>query len=522
MVDQGLEKDTSVGYANASETFVLTQVGRKQREMVTKQMAEVYGETLKQRPNSFKAINLSGKSIGREASKVFAGYLEKCVHITEVDISDCIAGREEGDAHDGLENLSNALGRFAEIRMINVNNNALGDKGINRLRYLLENKKYLTDLRLGNIGGQVAAMKIVKEIILNTTKPTLLKHLELHRNLLTTDGAVEAAALIRHSPMLNHLSFRQSRVTSDGAEAIFKAILEAGVQHLQVLDIRNNNMGISKYPSVTESFAAVLAQQKGLVELRMGGSGLFVGPSLKRIMHVLLDHSKNSLEVLDLTSCRIKEDSVESVSKMIEPFTNVRELNLDGNKIKSEGIKTLVSLLEQGYFPNLEVLDLKDNEIGSIGGLAIARAVVERNLKVRNGGGEAKSKMKTIKRLELDQNTINEWVLSEIGDLFAKAKLPSTILGELDLNDAEFDEDEKDKIEEEKKKLFELVEKHNLHKDQREATPSEDDILQILGKAIKETQVDFYDEHSKGAIGDEEEGRKLQAVRDSKHASGKS
>ena len=88
-------------------------------------------------------IRLSNKSITEKAAEILSAVLKKFKNISNIDISDIIAGRPEDEALKTLtwickEGLSHTVDNLI---VLNVSDNALGVKGINTFECLLSGEK---------------------------------------------------------------------------------------------------------------------------------------------------------------------------------------------------------------------------------------------------------------------------------------------------------------------------------------------------------------------------------------------
>jgi Ran GTPase-activating protein (RanGAP) involved in mRNA processing and transport len=87
------------------------------------------------------AIKLSNKSFDLEAAQKVADYLNsRQSNIDVADISDIIAGRPEDLALQVLRMITSGLKRF-ELTEVNVSDNAMGKKGVDACKEILQGKK---------------------------------------------------------------------------------------------------------------------------------------------------------------------------------------------------------------------------------------------------------------------------------------------------------------------------------------------------------------------------------------------
>ncbi|KAI4965783.1 hypothetical protein ZWY2020_050913 [Hordeum vulgare] len=102
--------------------------------------------------NSYKRICFSNRSFGIGAANVAGPILESIKsQLTEVDISDFVAGRPEDEALDVMRIFSKALAGSV-LRYLNISDNALGEKGVRAFTELLKSQGDLEELYVMNDG----------------------------------------------------------------------------------------------------------------------------------------------------------------------------------------------------------------------------------------------------------------------------------------------------------------------------------------------------------------------------------
>ncbi|MDG7055246.1 MAG: leucine-rich repeat domain-containing protein [Wolbachia endosymbiont of Menacanthus eurysternus] len=73
---------------------------------------------------------------------------------------------------------------------------------------------------------------------------------------------------------------------------------------------------------------------------------------------------KTNIEHLCLSNCKIDDQGAEALAKS-ENLKNLTSLNLSENNIGDEGAKVLIKALNDGKFPDLDFLDLKNKDIST-------------------------------------------------------------------------------------------------------------------------------------------------------------
>ncbi|GJW31642.1 Ran GTPase-activating protein 1 [Tanacetum coccineum] len=120
--------------------------------------------------NKYSKICFSNRSFGLDAAHVAAPILSSInKQLTEVDLSDFVAGRPEAEALQVMTIFSESL-KHSVLRFLNLSNNALGEKGVRAFGQLLASQGNLKELYLMNDGISEEAVKAVCELIPSTKK----------------------------------------------------------------------------------------------------------------------------------------------------------------------------------------------------------------------------------------------------------------------------------------------------------------------------------------------------------------
>ncbi|CAN0203052.1 unnamed protein product, partial [Scytosiphon promiscuus] len=94
-----------------------------------------------------------------------------------------------------------------------------------------------------------------------------------------------------------------------------------------------------------------------------------------------------TLEVLDLTRCKISDEGVRCLAEALRSNSSLRELRLGYNDISADGASALASLLHAASGA-LETVELQGNHIGDAGAIALANGLTGRGVwEGKRGGG---------------------------------------------------------------------------------------------------------------------------------------
>ncbi|GAV57781.1 LRR_6 domain-containing protein/WPP domain-containing protein [Cephalotus follicularis] len=360
--------------------------------------------------NSYTKICFSNRSFGLEAANVAEPILSSIKdQLTEVDLSDFIAGRPEAEALEVMNIFSSAL-EGCKLRYLNLSNNALGEKGVRAFGALLKSQNNLEELYLMNDGISEDAARAVCELIPSTDK---LRVLQFHNNMTGDEGGVAIAEIVQRSPMLEDFRCSTTRVGSEGGVALAEALRTCS--HLKKLDLRDNIFGVEAGVTLSKALYAF----PGLTEVYL--SYLNLEDEGAEALAIALRESAPSLEVLDMGGNDITAKAAASLAACIAAKQFLTKLNLSENELKDEGAILIGKAIEEGH-GQLSEVDLSTNKIRRVGARLLAQAVVDKP---------------GFKFLNINGNFISDEGIDEVKAIFKK--FPQ-MLGPLDENDPEGDD----------------------------------------------------------------------------------
>ncbi|KAF7818321.1 Ran GTPase-activating protein 1 [Senna tora] len=369
-------------------------------------------------PNSYTKICFSNRSFGLDAARVAEPILSSIKHqLTEVDLSDFVAGRPEAEALEVMTIFSSVLEGCA-LKSLNLSNNAMGEKGVREFGSLLGSQTNLEELYLMNDGISKEAAKAVSELIPSTEK---LRVLHFHNNMTGDEGAISIADILKRSPTMEDFRCSSTRVDSDGGVALAEAL--GTCTHLKKLDLRDNMFGVEAGVALSKVIPAFV----DLTEIYL--SYLNLEDDGAEALASALKESAPSLEVLEMSGNDITVKGAASLAACIASKQFLTKINLSENELKDEGAILISKALEEGHSQLTEV-DLSTNAIRRSGARLLAHAVVQKP---------------GFKLLNINANFISDEGIDELNDIFKNC--PDK-LGPLDENDPE-GEDIDDEAEEE-------------------------------------------------------------------------
>jgi Ran GTPase-activating protein 1 len=202
----------------AKETIFDISGGR--RAFIEAEEAEELLKSLR-KPNSYTKICFSNRSFGLDAARVVEPILLSIKdQLTEVDLSDFVAGRPEDEALKVMNIFSSAL-EGCVLGYLDLSNNAMGEKGVRAFTSLLRSQKNLEELYLMNDGISGEAARAVCELIPSTEK---LRVLQFHNNMTGDEGALAISEIVKHSPALEDFRCSSTRIGSEGGVTLAEAL----------------------------------------------------------------------------------------------------------------------------------------------------------------------------------------------------------------------------------------------------------------------------------------------------------
>ncbi|KAK5811205.1 RAN GTPase-activating 1 -like protein [Gossypium arboreum] len=388
------------------------------RAFIDAEEAEEILKPLREPGNSYTKICFSNRSFGLDAANVAAPLLSSVKkQLTEIDLSDFIAGRPESEALEVMNLFSSVL-EGCQLRYLNLSNNALGEKGVRAFGALLKSQNNLEELYLINDGISEEAAQAVSELIPSTEK---LKVLQFHNNMTGDEGAIAISDIVKRSHALEDFRCSSTRVGTDGGVALAEALKTC--TRLKKLDLRDNMFGVGAGVALSKA----LSLFAGLTEVYL--SYLNLEDDGAEALANALKESAPSLEVLDMAGNDITAKGTASLAACIASKQFLSKLNLAENELKDEGAILIGKSLGEGH-GQLNEVDMSTNAIRRAGARLLAQVVV---------------KIPGFKLLNINGNFISDEGIDEIKELF---KSSPDMLGSLEDNDPE-GEDYEDEDEDE-------------------------------------------------------------------------
>ena len=287
-----------------------------------------------------------------------------------------------------------ALQEHSRLKGLNLDDNNLTAHVAEDLATIVKNNSGLEELYLSNNGLKTSASVIFKAL----KKKSNLIILHLNNTLMTEEVAEDLATVLRNNSSLEQLCIGSNRL---GLSAV--VILQALQEHsrLKVLDLGDNNLTTH----VAKDLATIVKTNSDLEELYLSNNSLKTSASvilkaLKEKSNLIILHLNNtlmteevaedlatvlrnnsSLEQLCIRSNRLGLSAV-AILQALQEKARLKVLNLGDNNLTAHVAKDLASVMYNN--PNLKILNLRNNMLGSSAGKVLQGLVKTSKLKVLN------------------------------------------------------------------------------------------------------------------------------------------
>lgn len=220
--------------------------------------------------------------------------------------------------------------------------------------------------------------KVIGNILKNNPN---FAFINLSKNTIKDVGALELFVCLKNCAHIAHIDISSNDITPEGGRVLLK-MLETN-ESLISLNISSHE-GLHRNRLCIEGGEALsdlLEKNQILTYLNISGTSL--GPDGLSIL--LKGLEKNvTLQSLNLANNAFGAKAIESLAISM-PSTDIKELNLAGNKIGNEGCEYLSKMLSGDYdgFCTVVKLDLSDNEI-TTKGLSLLLAAMRINTQLNS------------------------------------------------------------------------------------------------------------------------------------------
>ncbi|XP_058616116.1 uncharacterized protein LOC131530060 isoform X2 [Onychostoma macrolepis] len=332
---------------------------------ITEEGYKALASALRSNPSHLIELNLTGNDPGQSGVKQLSDLLQdpNCQLKT-------LRLLQSPDAEEACKYLTEILPikNLLLLRELNLSERELGDKGVNQIAALLQDKHCkLNTLILRKCGLKEESCSALATVLRSNSS---LKELDMSNNNLQDSGVKKLQnGLENTNCTLQKLSLSDCSVTEEGYKALASA-LRSNPSHLIELDLTGNDPGQSGVkqlddllqdpncqlkslrflnPAADEACQHVnrvlgenllLLRELNLSECKLGDSGF------KKLSMVLQDkHCKLNTLILNNSDITEEDCHVLAAALNLNP-SNLTELNLSGTKLRNSGIKIFLTLFK--------------------------------------------------------------------------------------------------------------------------------------------------------------------------------
>lgn len=293
--------------------------------------------------------------------------------VRHLKIDDIIASLPTKDGLESLAYLANVFGVAPLLSKVNLNDNAVGSRGIAALRSLLNNKS-IVSLYFENCGLAEADGQVLYEIL--TADDRALRDISLSRNQMGAGGAEYIGQLLGsvNAMRLESFSYAGSRPlpvgTSKLCHGLAKLSKNCGIEGTRLHTLDLNDCTVGDESDAILNLCAFLKNSPRLHKLILRDTELKTS-GLRSVLDSI-DASGAAITHLDLGA--IGELGASGGSIIRDFFlangptsSLLQELHLDTNELGDDGVIEAMTGIA-GSCQALQVLDFSQNELVNIVG----------------------------------------------------------------------------------------------------------------------------------------------------------
>ncbi|KIM54458.1 hypothetical protein SCLCIDRAFT_1221941 [Scleroderma citrinum Foug A] len=291
-------------------------------------------------PTIIEEIYLGGNTIGVDASKAFAAFIDKIQGLRIADLSNIFIGRLITEIPQSLEALCTSLIPKTTLIEIDLNDNAFGERSVDPLLPLFAENTHFQILRLNNNGlGPAAGVRVANALRDSARRSKALgqrsnlRVVICGRNRLENGSASAFADAFAEHGTLEEVRMPQNGIWMAGIRELARGLSKCA--NLQYLDLQDNTFT----DDTPEGHSAVKAWADTLVHLP-------------------------SLATLNLSDCVLSHDGeVPSILETLAMGSNLKlvDLQLQNNNLDAKSVELLANSIST-HLSGLKRLDLQAND----------------------------------------------------------------------------------------------------------------------------------------------------------------
>jgi len=284
--------------------------------------------------NYLKGVEASGKRVDTRLITLFTSESVTDLHLDHRTIGE-----------DGAIAISKTLPAHDETESLSLINSAIDDTAAKHLGEVLE-KLNIKSLNLSrNKISSVGAEEIAKGLAANASMTELI----LEDNEIDSAGCTSLAANFALKPLLTHLNLNGNKITADGARSLVEHLGQAD-RNFPELNLARNPLGDDGAVEVANLIKANNTLQTiNLSGCKIGNRGAVA------IADALSNNQASVVTSLDLSNNDIGLEGALGIEKTLKKNATILSINLSGNK-GIVGSSALAPLFKDGFsFNNLSI-----------------------------------------------------------------------------------------------------------------------------------------------------------------------
>ncbi|XP_051978340.1 protein NLRC5-like [Xyrauchen texanus] len=361
---------------NRNSNLRLSFLKSSAAEEACKYLSEVVGKN----PLMLKELDLSHNKLGDlDGEKLSALLMDSHCKLEKVKLNNCDLTEKS------CSTLVTVLSSDTTLKEIDLNNSPLMDAGVKQICEGLKNPLCkLNILKLSKCKLTEESCSVLAAVL--SSDSSSLRELDLSNNNLQDSGVKLLSDGLKCICKLETLKFSNCSITEEGYKNLASA-LRSNLSHLKELDISGNDPGESgvellcniqkdhysklktlrflKCSTAEEAYWYLynVTGKNPLLprELKLSGHKLEYS-RVKQIAALLEDKHCKLNKLLLNNNCITEESCGTLVSAFNSNPSNLKELDLSGNKLKNSGMEKICTLLKNTQF-KLEKLKLSDCSI---------------------------------------------------------------------------------------------------------------------------------------------------------------
>ncbi|KAI6007073.1 hypothetical protein EDD15DRAFT_21381 [Pisolithus albus] len=359
-------------------------------------------------PKFIEEIYLGGNTIGVGASKAFAAFIDKTESLSIADLSNIFVGRLISEIPLALDHLCTSLLPKQTLTVIDLSDNAFGERSIAPLLPLLSHNRFQT-LRLKNNGlGPAAGIRIANALRESAKltkaegKVSNLRTVICGQNRLENGSASAWAAAFEEHGTLEEVRMPQNGIRMAGIRELARGLKKN--PNLRYLDLQDNTFtdDTDEGLSAVDAWADVLASLPALHTFNLSDCVLSHGGEIPSVLQKLASGSNPKLVDLRLQNNNLDASSVAVLADAISTHLfALKRLDLQDNDADEDD----------------EVYDTLREALTARGGRLLVTEEDEEE------EGEEEEEKEEEEKPATQTATAEEVLEKELGDLMGKVRL---------------------------------------------------------------------------------------------------